>query len=772
MSPARDTGVPVQRRSPENDSSRDGEDPRSLAAVGAGPSASLPDAEPFGKAFPGRQAISLKSIADLADSLPYLLGYVPGNSVVLLALHGEWGRLGRRTALRIPADPTRWPQAAERVATMLLGSPGRGRGSGATALLRRRCDESLPDGVIAFLFQEPHEARPGTVPQPGAAEVREGLRPLAQHIRVACGSLDVPVVEALCVSTGRSWSYVTPLADQEQSGVALLPVGSSVLAATSVYEGTPAPLPAARLESRLLPWSTAAAREQERVLDRIALDLLPQILGGRENVLKIRRGTIGLLDNVLTRFATVPVPSDRLKADLADDAALTHEEAARLVIGLQDREARDEAASFLAFPDAALRLWRALARRCVLSYKEHAAAPLSLAGWTAWSQGEESEARLSLHLALAVDPHYVFAALLDQAFDKGVEPEEIRQRLCGSPRRPTAHRSSARPASARTGSAADGAGRGATSEQEAGVSRSAAGASEGAPEGEVAEPGTGDGRRRVRSASRTGSASRSAASRSGVSARTGPTARPSTRRRDTRRPGGPAQARPSSGKTNGTGDDAGRTAYARARRRVAASPPGRESTRANEREADRERHEGENELIDVRGRRAASDRFPLAGLPHPESDASDAVIPVRAAVRPVTHRTDRAAPSNMGDSHVGDSPVARSGSSPVLPVRESSAQNVEVREGQGTVPSVGQEGSVVLATGARPGSQEACRRAQRQGSGTDSRTGSANAGQEQLPAGPEAGNGGGLVETPASVQEAEARCSRRGGGSEPAGGAG
>ncbi|NED91002.1 DUF4192 domain-containing protein, partial [Streptomyces sp. SID11233] len=79
-----------------------------------------------------------------------------------------------------------------------------------------------------------------------------------------------------------------------------------------------------------------AAQAQERVLDLVALDLLPQILSSRENVLKIRRGTIGLLDNVLTRFATVPVLPDPLEADLADDEALTHEEAARLVIGLQD----------------------------------------------------------------------------------------------------------------------------------------------------------------------------------------------------------------------------------------------------------------------------------------------------------------------------------------------------------------------------------------------------------------------------------------------------
>ncbi|SCE23726.1 protein of unknown function [Streptomyces sp. SolWspMP-sol7th] len=315
-SPPQNPRVPAQRRSPENDPSHQWDEPIPFAASNVAPAAFLPEAdspEKKPKGLPQRHAISLKSIADLADSLPYLLGYVPGNSVVLLALHGARGRLGRRTAVRIPDDPAQWPQTAERAATMLLSFAGDAPDGGAAAFLRKRRGGSLPDGVVAFLFQEPEEARPGAVPPPGAAELRERLRPLAQDIRVACGRFDVPVVEALCVSTGRSWSYVTPLEEQEPAGSALLPAGSSVLAATSVYEGMPIPLPAAVLESRLLPWCTAAARAQERVLDLVALDLLPQILSSRENLLKIRRGTIGLLDNVLTRFATAPVPRTRSK---------------------------------------------------------------------------------------------------------------------------------------------------------------------------------------------------------------------------------------------------------------------------------------------------------------------------------------------------------------------------------------------------------------------------------------------------------------------------
>ena len=68
-----------------------------------------------------------------------------------------------------------------------------------------------------------------------------------------------------------------------------------------------------------------------------------------------------------------------------------HDEAAALILGLQDRETRDRAAEWMegAEADPALRLWRALARRCVGPYGEHAAAPLTLAGWVAWSTGDE-----------------------------------------------------------------------------------------------------------------------------------------------------------------------------------------------------------------------------------------------------------------------------------------------------------------------------------------------------------------------------------------------
>lgn len=77
----------------------------------------------------------------------------------------------------------------------------------------------------------------------------------------------------------------------------------------------------------------------------------------------------------------------------------------------------------------ALRLWRALARRCVGAYGEHAAAPLTLAGWVSWSTGDEPTARIAFGLALRADAEYRFAQLLHHACNEGIDPEGLRQCL-------------------------------------------------------------------------------------------------------------------------------------------------------------------------------------------------------------------------------------------------------------------------------------------------------------------------------------------------------
>lgn len=372
--------------------------------------------------------ITLRSPAELADALPYMLGFHPTDSLVMVAVHGEGGRFGGRLRVGIPATPAEWEDTARQVADCLIrGSERRG---------------GKPDGIVVFLCQEPLGAESGQ-------RVMTRLRPLAQRIRLACGALDVPVLEALCLSAGRFWSYVCP--DERccpAEGSPLAAVGTSVMAAAATFAGLQVRGSLKEIEGRLTPLGGAVAGEMEGALDRAAAALVPKILDGATRE-EVGAETLELARSLMRRMTLAP-SVEGAQADDRDDALLGHDEAAALILGLQDREIRDIAAEWMEDEEAgpALRLWRALARRCVGAYGEHAAAPLTLAGWVSWSTGDEPTARIALGLALRADADYRFAQLLHHACNEGIDPEGLRECL-REERRSREPRRGRRPASSR-----------------------------------------------------------------------------------------------------------------------------------------------------------------------------------------------------------------------------------------------------------------------------------------------------------------------------------
>ncbi|MEU6895439.1 DUF4192 domain-containing protein [Streptomyces sp. NPDC046557] len=351
--------------------------------------------------------ITLRSPAELADALPYMLGFHPTDSLVLVAVHGEGGRFGGRLRVGIPSAPSEWEDTARQVAeTLIRGSERRG---------------GKPDGIVVYLCQDPLL---GESPQ----RVMTRLRPLAHRLRLACGALDVPVMEALCLSGARYWSYICPderCCPAEGNPMAL--PGTSVMAAAATFAGIQVRGSLKEIEGRLAPLGGTEAVEQEKALERAAVALVPKILD-EANREEVGAQTLALAKTLMRRLAQAPPAETGLGADGWDDALLDHDEAAALIIGLQDREIRDIAAEWMEDDEAApaLRLWRALARRCVGAYGEHAAAPLTLAGWVSWSTGDEPTARIVLGLALQADADYRFAQLLHHACNEGIDPEGLR----------------------------------------------------------------------------------------------------------------------------------------------------------------------------------------------------------------------------------------------------------------------------------------------------------------------------------------------------------
>ncbi|RSS47691.1 DUF4192 domain-containing protein [Streptomyces sp. WAC07061] len=367
-----------------------------------------PSISPSG--VPTEPQITLRSPAELADALPYMLGFHPTDSLVMVAVHGENGRFGGRLRVGIPLAPAEWEDTARQVAECLI------RGS------ERRAGK--PDGIVVFLCQDPRRGESGQ-------RVMTRLRPLAQRIRIACGALDVPVLEALCLSAGRYWSYTC--ADDgccPAEGNPLAPPGTSVMAAAATFAGLQVRGSLKEIEGRLTPLGGAWATEQEEALERAATALVPKILDGATRE-EVGAQTLDLARTLMRRLTLAPPAEGGPGADDWDDALLGHDEAAAVILGLQDREIRDIAAEWMEDEEAApaLRLWRALARRCVGAYGEHAAAPLTLAGWVSWSTGDEPTARIAFGLALRADAEYRFAQLLHHACNEGIDPEGLRECL-------------------------------------------------------------------------------------------------------------------------------------------------------------------------------------------------------------------------------------------------------------------------------------------------------------------------------------------------------
>lgn len=365
--------------------------------------------------------VVLRGPADLADALPFLMGYHPNDSVVLLALHGEQGRFGGRLRVGLPGDPddpAEWPDLARQLADCLVtGSVRRG---------------SRPSSIVVFLCQDPRAGEP-------SSEVMERLRPLAQSLRIACGELDVPVIEALCVSGGRWWSYCRPECDNAvqapDEGVPVAEPGGSAIAATAAYNGIPMPGSLRDLESRLRPVEPRDPAH-ETALDLACARLVPRMLD-RSTSASVAERTVELARGALDAFLAAPLISDPVRSDARDDALLDHNDAAEVILGLQDHAARDRVVEWSepATAGAAIRLWRALARRCTGPYAEHAAALLALTGWAAWCSGDEAEARVALCAALDLEPHCTFARLLQHAVSQGLDPEVVRRSLRSTRRR-------------------------------------------------------------------------------------------------------------------------------------------------------------------------------------------------------------------------------------------------------------------------------------------------------------------------------------------------
>ncbi|MFC8717144.1 DUF4192 domain-containing protein [Kitasatospora sp. NPDC057198] len=349
---------------------------------------------------PGHLPVRLRGPADMAEMLPYLLGFFPDDSIVAVGLQGTALDQGGVIRIDIPEDPAQWERTAEEAARLLV------------ELSERR--DRRPVQVLLYLCRDP--AGPARSPGDGHG-VLTGLRPLAAALARAFQNEQVAVKESLCVSAGRWWSFLCTGAD------CCPPDGTPVraahqpspLAVAATFAGLAPRGSRKAMVAGLAPIGPPGSETQRRALEDAGPPFVRELAGPGGRAATVER-TAELLAEAMAEF----------RAGARElDAART----ARLLIGMQDKLGRDRGAEY-AEPDelaAAQRLWRFLIQRCVDPFEHLAVPPMTLLAWTSWLADDSATARVVLARALELEPGYTLAQLLYESLNCGISPDALLQ---------------------------------------------------------------------------------------------------------------------------------------------------------------------------------------------------------------------------------------------------------------------------------------------------------------------------------------------------------
>ncbi|MFI7025832.1 DUF4192 domain-containing protein [Micromonospora sp. NPDC049900] len=324
--------------------------------------------------------LTVRSPADLIAAVPYLLGFHPTDSVVVVALTGSRIVFAARTDLPGEGDPQ---ESAEHIAAVTA---------------RQGADSATAIGY-----------------GPAAR-----VTPAVDAVRVALADAGLTVLDALRVTGGRWWSYVCQEPECcPPEGTPYDPEVSAVPAA-AVFAGQVALPDRAALVAAVAPLGgpempRAAERAERRFADLLAEAPPADLLGGRA----LRTAGVAALRVTRRRHR--------------DGEPLTDDEVAWLCLLLTHLPVRDHAWEHTDGRDEDVAFWTDLVRR---AEPELSAAPGALLAFAAWRAGQGALAAVALERVLAEHPDYSLALLLDDLLRRGVPPS----RLDGWPRSPKALR--------------------------------------------------------------------------------------------------------------------------------------------------------------------------------------------------------------------------------------------------------------------------------------------------------------------------------------------
>ncbi|MGJ6964749.1 DUF4192 domain-containing protein [Streptosporangium sp. G11] len=334
----------------------------------------------------------LGSTEDVLGAVPYLLGFHPADSLVVIGLTG--GPPRSRLHLTV-----RWD--------LPLGSGGLGQ--------------------IAPLFGKEGVTQVVVVGYGSGPLVTPAVDEAVALFRRS----GLTVVDALRVEGGRYWSYGCSRTDCCSADGMPYERRASAVAAEAILHGLVA-LPDRQTLERSLDPVTGPAREAIReATGRLAEELRGRLAGCRD------------ADGFAAEFVADGMARVREAiVTYASGGRLGEDQAARLGLDLAVIRIRDEAWALVTEEnhDAHLKLWHDLTRRLEPRFVPPAA---SLLGLVAWRRGDSALAGVALARAHEADPGYSMANLLAHAIhhlvpphvlnDRMPSPEELDQEM-GSPR--------------------------------------------------------------------------------------------------------------------------------------------------------------------------------------------------------------------------------------------------------------------------------------------------------------------------------------------------
>lgn len=313
--------------------------------------------------------LKLATPGEVLAAVPYLIGFAPQRSIVVLCLRNRQIGLSMRLDLGLPQADTH-------------------------KIIVERVLADGADTALIVIFDPPAGS-----PRPGSSMARNLIRALKRA--------DIHVQDALGVGHGRFWSYVCRERTCCPPEGRLLPEPGAgdhnKVAATFVSIGS------APLGSREEVSATLQQVSGDRRIEMVrCLDL---------EVSRPSANPIAHWRNLVSRYCESPP---------RPGSSLTPPEAARLIAAMGNPKVRDEVISWTS-GGAVVGVLAATRELAPLALPPFDTEVLSALAWAAYSFGDGALASMALERALDADSKHNLSRLLMSALEGGIAPDQLRE---------------------------------------------------------------------------------------------------------------------------------------------------------------------------------------------------------------------------------------------------------------------------------------------------------------------------------------------------------